>query len=408
MNRVVVTGLGALTPIGNSVSEFWENAVNGTNGIDAITRFDTSESKVSLAAELKNFDATAFLDKAVIRKSDLFTQYALIATKEAMDDSGIKGTLDDTDISIYYGTGIGGFETFCESHKTLMEKGPKRVSPLSIPKMIFNIAAGNIAIAHGIHGSCLGISTACASGTTAVGEGFRAIRDGYTKAAICGGTEAAITPLATAGFVNCMALSLATDKNAASLPFDQRRSGFVMGEGAGTLVLEEYAHAKERGAKIYCEVVGYGTTCDAHHVTAPDPEAVASGKAIEIAKQGLSDISAECIYINAHGTGTKLNDETESKAIANVFGDSAEKLHISSTKSMTGHMLGAAGAVEAIATILALQNNTVPPTINLQEKDEACPLQYTPNEKVETPLEGGLSTSLGFGGHNACVAFRKL
>ncbi|MFV0313592.1 MAG: beta-ketoacyl-ACP synthase II [Anaerotignum sp.] len=408
MRRVVVTGLGAVTPIGNTVEEFWKGLVAGKNGIDVITRFDVSEGKFQLAAELKDFDHLKYMEKMAANKLDRFSIYALSATAQAMGDSGIEGTVDKEDICIFYGSGVGGFETFCESHSALLEKGARRISPLFIPKMINNIAAGNIAIRYGAEGSCVAVSTACATGTTAVGEGYRSILHGYATAAICGGSEASITPLAIAGFGSCMALSPSTDPNMASLPFDSRRGGFVMGEGAGTLILEEYEHAKARGAKIYAEVVGYGSTCDAHHVTAPSPEAKASAKAIKDAAQGLEGIDAQQIYYNAHGTGTPMNDKVETAAIRNAFGKEAEKLHISSTKSMTGHMLGAAGAIEAIAAILAIKHETVPPTINLNEQDPQCDLNYTPNVAVEAPIEGALSTSLGFGGHNACVAFKKI
>lgn len=408
MNRVVVTGIGVLTPVGNNCEEFWSSLQSGKNGIAPITRFSTEGGKVSLAAELKDFDPSLYMEKMASKKVDKFTQYALVATKEAIEDSGILGTMDNEDLSVYYGCGVGGMETLEENKQVLIEKGPKRVSPLCIPKMILNIAAGNIAMTYKAEGNCMAVTTACASGTSAIGEAYRAIKDGYTLGAICGGTEATISPLPMAGFVNCQALSLATDIESASIPFDKRRKGFVMGEGAGTLILEEYEHAKSRGAKIYCEVVGYGATCDAYHVTAPSPEAKASAKAIIQGKQGLEGIPAEKLYVNAHGTGTPMNDAIETKAISKAFGDDATKLHISSTKSMTGHMLGAAGAVEAVATILAIRDNVVPPTINLNESDPECNLNYTPNVKVETEIIGGISTSLGFGGHNACVAFKEV
>jgi len=408
MRRVVVTGMGAVTPIGNNVEAYWQGLVAGKNGIGMITRFDVSDSKYQLAAEVKDFDASLYMDKLASKKLDRFSQYALASAIEAMQDSGLEGNVDAEELSVYFGSGIGGFETFCESHQTLLEKGARRVSPLCIPKMIGNIAAGNISIRFGAEGACVAVLTACATGTTAIGEGYRAIMHGYTTAAICGGSEASVLPLPIAGFANCMALSPATDINKASLPFDKRRAGFVMGEGAGTVILEEYEHAKARGANIYAEVAGYGTTCDAHHVTAPAPEAKASAKAIRDAAVGLGGIAADKIYYNAHGTGTQLNDMTETKAIYNAFGEDAKKLHISSTKSMIGHMLGAAGTVEAIAGILAMCHGVVPPTINLEEQDEACDLNYTPNKAVNTEIEGALSMSLGFGGHNACVAFKKV
>lgn len=408
MKRVVITGLGAVTPIGNTVAEFWDGLVSGKNGIGQITHFDTTETKYKLAAELKDFDPTLYLEKLAVKKLDKFTVYGLVSAIQAMEDSALEGNIDKEELSVYFGSGIGGFETFCETHTTLMEKGMRKISPLAIPKMISNIVAGNISIKMGAEGACVGLNTACASGTSAVGEGYRAILHGYTTAAICGGSEAAIIPMSVGGFGSCMALTASEDPNRASIPFDKNRSGFVMGEGAGALILEDYEHAKARGAKIYAEVVGYGSTCDAHHVTAPSPEAKASGKAIKIAASGLVGVDADKLYINAHGTSTPMNDKVETQAIKNAFGDDAKALHISSTKSMTGHMLGAAGAVEAIAAVLAVQNGIVPPTINLMEQDENCDLNYTPNTAVKVDLEGALSTSLGFGGHNACVAFRKI
>lgn len=408
MKRVVVTGIGVITPIGKNCDEFWNSLKNGIHGIAPIKRFDASEFKVNLSAEIKDFNAGDFIDKVVAKKVDRFTQYALIATKEAMEDSGISGNIDNKELSVYYGSGVGGMETLEENHSILNEKGSKRVSPLCVPKMILNIAAGNIAMTHKAEGACIAINTACASGTSAIGEAYRAIKDGYTLGAICGGAEAAITPLPMAGFVNCQALSLSDDPDCASVPFDKRRKGFIMGEGAGTLVLEEYEHAKKRGAKIYGEVVGYGSTCDAYHITAPSPEATSSSRAIEIALSGCKDIDAKNLYLNAHGTGTPMNDKVETFAIKKAFGDSSKDLNISSTKSMTGHMLGAAGAVEGIAVLLAMKENTVPPTINLKEQDEECDLNYTPNVAKEVEILGGLSTSLGFGGHNACIAFKKI
>lgn len=409
MRRVVVTGIGAVTPVGNNITDFRESIKNGKNGIAPITRFDVGESKYRLAAEVKDFDPTKYVDKLTAKKTDRFVQFALAAAGEAMADSKLEDAIEKENLAVYFGSGIGGFETLSEGYDVLREKGPHRVSPLFIPKIINNIAAGNIAIRYQAQNACVAVSTACATGTTAIGEGYRAILHGYTTAAICGGSEAAIVPLAVAGFGSCMALNASEDPDAASLPFDKRRAGFVMGEGAGAVILEEYEHAKARGAKIYAEIVGYGSTCDAHHVTAPEEKATASGRAIAAAMAALNDVKPEEIYINAHGTGTALNDKTETKAIKNAFGeDAAKKLHISSTKSMTGHMLGAAGAVEAIAAILALRENIVPPTINLKVADPDCDLDYTPNTAVRTSLEAALSTSLGFGGHNACIAFRKI
>lgn len=407
MKRVVITGLGALTPIGKTVPEFWQNLISGVNGIDFITHFDTAASKFKLAGEIKAFDPLIHLEKAEVRKTDLFVQYALYAAAEAMADSGLEAKIDPEDLAVYFGSGIGGFNTLCQEHQQLLESGPKKVSSMLIPKMIANIAAGQLAIRYHATGPCLAVCTACATGTTAIGEAYRAILHGYAKAAICGGCEAAITPLAVAGFGNCQALSPSENREEASLPFDLRRGGFVIAEGAGVLILEDYEHAMARKAKIYAEIVGYGSTCDAHHITAPDPEATASAKAISDARKGLQDLPANALYFNAHGTGTTLNDATETTALKRAFGEEAKDLHISSTKSMTGHMLGAAGAVEAIAAILALQEGIVPPTIHLQQADPACDLDYTPNFAIKVNLAGSLSNSLGFGGHNACVAFRK-
>ncbi len=408
MNRVVITGIGALTPVGNDTKTFWENLVNGVNGVDNISYFDTTPFKHKLAAELKGFKPEDCLDKTLIRKNDAYTLYALAAAQEAMADSGLEGKIAGEDIGVYFGSGIGGFKTFCTEHEALLTGGARKVSPLFIPKMISNIAAGNIAIRFGAKGPCFSVTTACASASSSIGEAYRAIKHGYAKAMISGGSEAPIIPLAIAGFGNALAISPSQDKNAASIPFDKRREGFVIGEGAGALILEEYGHAMKRGAKIYAEICGYGSTCDAYHVTAPDPEARETARSISDSLRGL-EFDASKTYINAHGTGTKLNDKTETAAIKNAFGeDKARLLHISSTKSMTGHMLGAAGAVEAIAAVLALKNGIVPPTINYLVPDEDCDLNYTPNTAVKTELELALSTSFGFGGHNACLAFRKV
>lgn len=408
MNRVVITGIGALTPIGNDVNTFWNALLNGVNGIDNITYFDTTPFKYKLAAELKGFDAEDYIDKTTARKTDRFTQYALCAAQEAIADSGIEGKIAGEDLGVYFGSGIGGFKTSCDENEAFFKGGVRKVSPLYIPKMISNIAAGNIAIRFSANGPCVSVTTACASGTSSIGEAYRAIKHGYVKAVISGGSEAAIVPMGIAGFGNALALSTSQDKNAASLPFDKRREGFVMGEGAGALILEEYEHAVSRGAKIYAELCGYGSTCDAYHVTAPDPEAKATAKCIKDSLLGV-DFDPSKVYINAHGTGTKLNDKTETAAIKNAFGeDKAKLLHVSSTKSMTGHMLGAAGAVEAITAILAIKNGIIPPTINYLEPDEECDLDYTPNKAVKAPIEVALSTSLGFGGHNGCLTFRKV
>ena len=399
--------MGCVSPIGNTVDEFAHAIVEGKNGIDRITRFDVSDYKHTLAAEVKNFDPAARLDKNVIRKSDLFTIYALYAADEAVEMSGIIGNIDPEELGVYVGSGIGGFSTMCTEHENLLKSGARRVSPQFIPKMIGNIAAGNVAIRYSAKGPCVAHQTACATSGTSIGEAYRAIMVGAAEAIICGGSEATILPLAVAGFGNCQALSAATDPNAASIPFDKRRGGFIMGEGAAMLVLEEYEHAKNRGANILAEVVGYGTTCDAHHITAPDPTAGQVARAIKLAMKGL-DVPADKIYYNAHGTGTKLNDLTETTALKLAFGDDAAKVSISSTKSMTGHMLGAAGAIEAIASILTLRSGIIPPTINLLEPDEECDLNYTPNKAVEKQVDLALSNSLGFGGHNVCLAFKRV
>ena len=408
MNRVVVTGMGAVTPIGNSVPEFWDSLVNGKNGIDTITRFDVTESKFKLAAEIKNFEPLILLDKMTVRKTDLFVQYALYAAQEAMNDSALANQIKGEELGVYFGSGIGGFTTLCNEHEAMMSEGPRKVTPQFISKMIYNIAAGNIAIAFKATGPNIAVSTACATGTTAIGEAYRAIKHGYATAVICGGSEAAITPLTVAGFGNCLALSPCEDKNAASLPFDKRRSGFVLGEGAAALILEDYEHAVKRNAKIYAEVCGYGSTCDAYHVTSPSPDPTSAAKAITDSIADAGDIAAEYIYMNAHGTGTALNDKSETAAFKKAFGDRASDIHISSSKSMTGHMLGATGAAEAIAAIMAINTSIVPPTINLNEPDEECDLDYTPNVAKKAEIKLALSNNLGFGGHNACIAFRKI
>ncbi len=409
MKRVVITGLGAITPVGCTVDTFWNSLKCGKNGIDYITKFDTTEYRVKLAAEVKDFDPLLYMEKADVRRNDKFVQYAIAAASQAVADSGIEGNIAPERFGVYYGTGIGGFDTFVAEQTNLQNRGPLRVSPLFIPKMIANMAAGNIAIKFAAKGPCISVSTACATGTSAIGEAYRAIKGGYADAIIAGGVEASISPLAVAAFMNCMALSESEDKDCASIPFDKRRSGFVMGEGAGALIVEDYDHAVARNATIYAEVVGYGSTCDAYHVTAPDSSAECSARAIaDCVREAGKDFAADRIYVNTHGTSTSLNDKTETRALKNVFGDDAYKLNISSTKSMTGHLLGAAGAIEGIAAILALREGVVPPTIGYAEPDEECDLNYTPNVAKETELDFALSTSLGFGGHNACVGFAKI
>ncbi|MDE5753854.1 MAG: beta-ketoacyl-ACP synthase II [Oscillospiraceae bacterium] len=417
MRRVVITGMGAVTPVGNTVPAFQEAIFSGQNGIDFITKFDTSELKYKLAGEVKNLDTAAILGKPFVRKTDIFTQYAMIAAREAMTQSGLIAdpakegvNIDSERLGVCFGSGIGGVETLCTDHQNLLEKGARKVSPYFVPKMIYNIAAGNIAIEFHANGSCVAVSTACATGATAIGEGYRNILHGYADAMICGGSEAAINALTVSGFGNCQALSDSDDPETACRPFDKNRNGFIMAEGAGVMILEEYEHAKNRNATIIAEICGYGSTCDAHHVTAPSPDGKQVAKAFTQAMpEDLRNLDTNKIYVNAHGTSTKLNDAGETKALKIVFGEeNAKKLHISSTKSMTGHMLGATGTVEAIAAVLALVNNTVPPTIHYETLDEACDLNYTPNQAVATELELALSSNLGFGGHNAVLAFRKI
>ena len=407
--RVVVTGMGCVTPLGNDLPTFWANLIAGKNGIGPITKFDTTDFKAKLAAEVRDFDPKLYMEKPQILHSDLYAQLAMAAAVQAMEDSGLQGTLPGERIGVYVGSGIGGIQTFEAEHAKLMNKGPRRVSAYFIPMMIANIASSMIAIRYGCMGPAMPAVTACASGSNAIGEALRVIRHGYADAMICGGAEATVTPLAAAGFCNMQALSTSEDPNAASLPFDARRGGFVMGEGSGILVLEEYEHAKARGAKIYGEVCGYGSTNDAHHITAPHPEGAGGARAMMDALREAGYTGDELVYVNAHGTGTHLNDAIETMAIKKAFGEEkARALLISSTKSMTGHMLGAAGAVEAIASLKALEEGVVPPTINLLEADPECDLNYVPGQAVQAPVTLALSNSLGFGGHNACLTFRKL
>lgn len=408
MKRVVVTGLGAITPIGNDVACLWQSLISGKCGIGPITKFDASEYKVSLAAEVKDFDASLYMDKSEIKKSDLFSQYAIAAASQAVADSGIQNNISSERFGVYFGSGIGGIETFSNETEKLLTKGNRKVSPHFIPMMISNMAAGNIAIKFNAQGPCLPIVTACATGTNAIGEAFRAIKFGYADAIITGGSEASILPIGVAGFDNMLALHSSDNPKEASIPFDKRRSGFVMGEGAGALILEEYEHAVKRGAKIYAEICGYGCTCDAHHITAPNPEAIGASRAIIAAIEEADMKDEESIYINAHGTSTPLNDVSETKAIKKALGDKAYKSLVSSTKSMTGHMLGAAGAVEAIASILAVKEGIIPPTVGLYEQDPECDLDYVANTAREKNVNLALSVSLGFGGHNACVAFTRI
>ena len=406
--RVVITGMGAITPVGNNVKDTWDSLKNGKNGIAPVTFFNTDNLKATLAAEVKGFDPAEYLDVNEILRTDRYTQLALGAATEALNDSNIKGNVDPDRFSVILGTGIGGISTFETEHTKFLEKGPRRVSPLFVPMMISNMAAGMIAIKYDCRGSAMPAVTACASGSNAIGEAMRLIRHGYSDAVITGGTEAAICASAIAGFSNMQALSTSSDPNAASLPFDKRRGGFVIGEGAVVLVLEEYEHAHKRGANIYGEICGYGSTCDAYHITAPHPEARGGAKAMQNALSEADYKEEDKVYINAHGTGTLMNDALETQAIKLALGEEKAKASfVSSTKSMTGHMLGAAGAIEALACIMALKENILPPTINLNEPDEKCDLNYIPNKSLNSDITLALSNSLGFGGHNACLAFRK-
>ena len=407
--RVVVTGMGAISPVGNDVESSWNSLIQGVHGIGSITYFDTAEYKAKLAAQVKNFDPVRYMDKSEVRRSDLYTQYAVAAACQAVEESGVIGTLPPDRVAVYMGSGIGGMRTFSMEQDKLRTRGPHRVSPFCVPMMIANMAAGTVAIRFNCQNAAIPAVTACASGANAIGEALRAIRHGYTDAAIAGGAEAPITEIGVAGFINMQALSTATDPELASLPFDKRRCGFLIGEGAAALVLEEYEHAKARGAKIYGEVCGYGSTCDAYHITAPRPDADGGARAMLQALKEAGYDGKECVYVNAHGTGTPLNDVAETLAIKKALGEEqAKAAYISSTKSMTGHMLGAAGAMEAVICLKALETSILPPTINLLEPDPQCDLNYVPNTAVQANIDLALSNSLGFGGHNACLAFRKV
>lgn len=406
MKRVVVTGMGAITPVGNDVNTMWESLKNGRSGITLVTRYDPSLTKAKVVAEVKNFDPTEYIEKRDCRRMDLYTQYAMAAAAQAVADSGIEEKVAPERFGVYVGSGVGGIDTFYEQCKNMFND--KNISPFFIPMMISNIAAGNIAIKYKAQGPCLPVVTACSTSTHAIGEAFRLIKFGYADAVIAGGAEAALHPLAIRGFTSCKALTMSEDPAQASIPFDKRRNGFVLGEGAGMLILEEYEHAVSRGAKIYAEICGYGNTCDAYHVTAPDPEAAGAARCVQQAlDEAAFDGNGSTLYINAHGTSTPMNDVTETKAFKKVLGEEAYRTHISSTKSMTGHMLGATGAVEAIAAIQALRTGVIPPTIGYQEPDPDCDLNYTPNTAETADLTLAISTTFGFGGHNACIAFRK-
>lgn len=410
--RVVVTGTGVVSPIGNDVKTYWKNLLDGMCGIDFITSFPTEDLPVKVAGEVKGFAPADYeIETPFARKQDKFTLYAVAAAWQAVKEAGLKsgedGNIDPFRFGVYVGSGIGGFTTQVRETEKILNEGARWVSPLFVPTMIANIAAGNIAIRHNACGPCLPVVTACATSTHAIGEAYRAIKHGYVDAVIAGGTEAPVIPLGIAGFANAKALSRSEDPKRASLPFNKNRGGFVMAEGAAMLVLEEYEHAVARGAEIIAEVCGYGNTCDAHHVTAPRPDGLTQAAAIRQALDEAGYTSDDVLYINAHGTGTALNDTSETAAFKLALGDDAYKAHISSTKGATGHMLGAAGAVEAVASVLALKNGVVPPTVGLDEIEPECDLDYTPNSPVKADLTIAISDSLGFGGHNGCVAFRK-
>ncbi|AYF53909.1 beta-ketoacyl-ACP synthase II [Clostridium botulinum] len=407
-NRVVITGIGAITPIGNDANTFWNSIKDGKCGIDKITAFDTTDYKAKLAAEVKDFEVTNYIDKREARRLDKFCHFALAAADEAMRDSGLnEDNVDKERMGVIVGSGVGGIATIEEQHNKLLQKGPNRVTPFFIPMIISNMAAGNIAIKFGAKGICTNIVTACATGTHAIGEAFHNIRNGISDVIIAGGAEASITPLAVAGFTSLTALSNSEDKERASIPFDKERHGFVMGEGSGIVVLESLENALKRNAKIYAEVVGYGATCDAYHITSPSPNGEGGARAMEIAIKDAEIEKREISYINAHGTSTPYNDKFETAAIKTVFGENAYKIPVSSTKSMTGHLLGAAGAIEAIVCAKSVQEGFIPATIGYKVLDEECDLDYVPNEGRSADLKYVMSNSLGFGGHNSTIILKK-
>ena len=407
--RVVITGMGVVSPVGNDLETTWNNLINGVCGIAPIKSFDTTDLPVKIAGELKDFDPLASgVDKAFAKRNDRFAIYAMAAAYQAMKDNEDL-QLDPSRLGVYIGSGIGGFDTILREITKMNAEGPRWVSPLMIPTMIGNMASGSVAIRYNAQGPCVPIVTACATGTHSVGEAYRAIKHGYADAIITGGCEAGINPISIAGFANCKALTKAEDPLRASLPFNKNRGGFVIAEGAGILLLEEYEHAKQRGAKIYAEVCGYGNSCDAYHSTAPRPDGTTQSLAIKQALDEAGYKAGESLYINAHGTGTPMNDSGETKAIKIAMGEEeARRAHISSTKSEMGHALGAAGGIELVASVMALNTGIIPPTIGLDEPDPECDLDYTPNKAIQTNIDIAISKSLGFGGHNACVAIRKL
>lgn len=409
VKRVVITGLGAVTPVGIGKEELWDSVKNGRSGVSYITRFDTSEFPTKIGAEVKDFNAEDYVDKKTAKRMGRFTQYAIAGTRMAMEDSGINlDKLNRNRLGVILGCGIGGMETMEDQFNVLHTKGPKKVSPFFIPMMIGNMAAGKIAMMYNARGINETVVTACASGTNAVGDGFRVIQRGEVDVVITGGAESAITPIALAGFCAMKALSTRNcEPEKASRPFDKERDGFVMGEGSGILILEELEHALSRGARIYAEVVGYGASSDAYHMTAPAPDGAGAALAIKRAIEDAGITPDRVNYINAHGTSTGLNDKFETAAIKSVFKDSAKKVAVSSTKSITGHLLGAAGGVEGVVLALSISEGYIPPTMNYSVPDEECDLDYVPNVGRDADIEYGMSNSFGFGGHNAVVLFKK-
>ncbi|WP_234117445.1 beta-ketoacyl-ACP synthase II [Clostridium hydrogenum] len=406
--RVVITGLGAITPVGNNVEKFWDSIKNGKCGIDVIKAFDITDFKATLAAEVKDFKPEDYMEKKETKRMDRFCQFAMAAASEAVEDSKLDWeTIDKERLGVILGSGIGGIGTIEEQHSKLIEKGPNRVSPMVIPMIISNMAAGNVAIKYGAKGICTTIVTACASSNNAIGEAYRNIKFGYSDVMISGGSEASITPLSVSGFASLTALSKSTDPLRASIPFDKDRNGFIMGEGSAIVILEELEHALKRGAKIYAEVAGYGSTCDAYHITSPAPNGEGAARAIKLAMEEDGVKAEDISYINAHGTSTPYNDKFETEAIKSVFGEYAYKVPVSSTKSMTGHLLGAAGAIETVISVKAIEDGFIPPTIGYKESDPECDLDYVPNIGREAEVNYVLSNSLGFGGHNATLLFKK-
>ena len=408
--RVVITGLGAITPLGNNVEDFWKGIKAGKCGIDQITKFDTTNFKVKIAGEVKEYNPEDYFERREAKRLDLFSQYAMISAREAWKDSNLDKEKEKMErVGVIIGSGIGGIQTIETENKKCNEKGPDRVSPMYIPMGILNMATGNVAIDIGAKGESMAMVTACASGTHCIGESFRMIKYGYQDIVLAGGTEAGITPLSIAGFTNIKALTKAEDKNRASIPFDKERNGFVMAEGAGVVVLEEYEHAKNRGAKIYAEIVGYGATSDAYHITSPAPGGEGGARAMKLAMEEANVKPEEITYINAHGTSTQLNDSCETQAIKTALGEeNAKKVMVSSTKSHTGHLLGAAGAVETIVCSKAIEEGFVPATINYKVPDEECDLDIVPNEGRKHEIVYAMSNSLGFGGHNSSILLKKV